>query len=148
MSDDERVIPEGITVTPHVTIPAGELAIQAISGSGPGGQHVNRSATRIALTWNVRQTRALDTLQRERVLGVLASRLDGEGAIRIVAGEYRSQMQNRAAAMARLAQLVARALIVPKSRRATKPTRASVERRLTDKKQRSLVKRDRRHHDD
>lgn len=142
---------DGVIVTPHVTIPASELDFQAITGGGPGGQNVNRSATRISLRWNVRTTRALDDAQRERVSGVLSSRLDGEGNLRIVAGEYRSQMQNRAEATARLAALLARALIVPKTRRATKPTRGSVEKRLTEKKQRSNTKKDRRsrpHHDD
>lgn len=142
---------EGLVVTPHVTIPLSELDLQAITGSGPGGQNVNRSATRIALRWNVRTTRALDESQRARVAGVLASRLDSEGNIRIVAGEYRSQLQNRAEATARLVALVARALIIPKSRRATKPTRGSVEKRLTEKRQRSSTKRERGsrpHHDD
>lgn len=142
---------DGIVVTPHVTIPYTELDLQAITGSGPGGQNVNRSATRIALRWNVRTTRALDESQRERVAAVLASRLDTDGNIRIVAGEHRSQLQNRAEAATRLAALVARALIIPKTRRATKPTRGSVEKRLTGKRQRSHTKRDRGsrpHHDD
>lgn len=146
---DESAGPDGIIVTPHVTIPFSELEITAITGSGPGGQNVNRSATRIALRWNARTSRALDEMQRERVLGVLGSRLDGDGNIRIVAGEHRSQLQNRAEATARLAQLVARALVVPKKRKATKPTRGSIEKRLTEKKQRSGIKRDRRSsHDD
>jgi ribosome-associated protein len=139
---------DGVIVTPHVTIPYSELQLQAISGSGPGGQHVNRSATRIALSWNVRLTRALDEVQRQRVLGVLGSRLDSEGAIRIVAGEYRSQLQNRSAALERLAHLVARALVVPKLRKATKPTRGSVQRRLDEKRQRSHIKRERKHREE
>jgi ribosome-associated protein len=142
---------DGLTVTPHVTIPYDELEMQAITGSGPGGQNVNRSATRIALRWNARMSRALDASQRERVLRVLSSRLDSEGNIRIVAGEHRSQLQNRAEATTRLAALVARALVIPKSRKATKPTRGSVEKRLTEKRQRSHTKRDRgsrSHHDD
>lgn len=149
---DEAPTAEGLVVTPHVSIPYSEIELNAITGSGPGGQNVNRSATRISLRWNVRQTSALDDMQRARVVGVLSSRLDGEGNIRIVAGEYRSQLQNRAEAFARLVQLVARALVVPKTRRATKPTRGSVEKRLTEKKQRSSTKRDRgsrpHHHDD
>lgn len=146
---DGSATPEGIIVTPHVTIPYAELEMTAITGSGPGGQNVNRSATRIAMRWNVRSSRALDDAQRTRVMGVLGSRLDSEGSIRIVAGEHRSQLQNRAEAMARLSQLVARALVVQKKRKATKPTRGSIEKRLTEKKQRSSTKRDRRSsHDD
>jgi ribosome-associated protein len=136
--------PEGITVAPGVHIPAAELHVSAISGSGPGGQHVNRSATRIAVQWCVRTTRALRDDQRERVLAKLASRLDGEGTIRIVAGEYRSQQQNRRAAFERLQQLVARALVVPRTRKATKPTYGSVQERLSTKKQRAETKRQRR----
>lgn len=141
---DKNADDDGVVVTPHVTIPWAELELQAITGGGPGGQHVNRSATRIALRWNVRTTQVLDESQRERVMGVLASRLDTDGALRIVAGEHRSQLQNRAEATARLAAVVARALIIPKTRRATKPTRGSIERRLTEKRQRSNTKRDRR----
>jgi len=148
-NQDGSATPEGINITPHVTIPYAELEMTAITGSGPGGQNVNRSATRIAMRWNVRSSRALDDAQRARVMRVLGSRLDSEGNIRIVAGEHRSQLQNRAEAMARLSQLVARALVVQKTRKATKPTRGSIERRLTEKKQRSSTKRDRRSsHDD
>jgi ribosome-associated protein len=82
------------------------------------------------------------------VLTKLATRLDAEGTIRIVAGEYRSQQQNRRAAVERLAHLVARALIVAPPRRATRPTRASVERRLDTKRQRSDTKQQRRRQPD
>ena len=136
--------PEALVVTPTVRIPVSELELRAITGSGPGGQHVNRSATRVALRWNVRTTKALTDEQRTRVSAKLASRLDGEGALRIVAGEFRSQQQNRRAALERLVSIVERALIVHKSRKATKPTRGAIERRLTEKRQRSDTKRDRR----
>ncbi len=142
MSQSEQ--PDGIVVAPGVHIPAGELQVSAISGGGPGGQHVNKSATRVAIQWNVRTTRALREDQRERVLDKLASRLDSEGVIRIVAGEYRSQQQNRRAAFERLQQLVARALVVPRARRATKPTYGSVQERLSSKRQRSQTKQQRR----
>jgi ribosome-associated protein len=139
---------ESLEVTPSVRIPLHEITLQAISGGGPGGQHVNRSATRVALQWNVRATRALTEEQRARVLAKLTSRVDGEGAIRIVAGEFRSQQQNRRAALARLQQLIARALVVPRPRRATRPSRGSVEQRLTDKKKRGETKRQRRRDSD
>ena len=139
---------EDVDVAPGVCIPASELEITAMSGSGPGGQHVNRSATRIALQWNVHRTRALRDAQRDLVVARLASRLDSDGALRIVAGEYRSQLQNRRAAIERLVQLVSRALVVQKPRKATRPTRGSVERRLTEKRQRSETKRRRRPDDD
>ena len=149
MPDITVPAPEGIDVTPGVRIPATELLLRAITGSGPGGQHVNRSATRIELRWNVRTSRALGDAQRTRVMEKLSSRLDGEGFLRIVAGEYRSQQQNRRAALERLASTVARALVVPPSRKATRPTRSSVERRLDEKRKRSDTKQQRRgDHDD
>jgi len=135
---------DGLTVAPGVHIPASELQVSAISGGGPGGQHVNKSATRVAVQWNVRTTRALRDDQRERVLLKLASRLDSEGVIRIVGGEFRSQQQNRRAAFERLQQLVARALVVPRPRKATRPTFGSVQERLSDKRQRSQTKQQRR----
>ncbi|AMW05452.1 alternative ribosome rescue aminoacyl-tRNA hydrolase ArfB [Gemmatimonas phototrophica] len=135
---------EVLEVAPGVQIPLAELQITAISGGGPGGQHVNKSATRIAVQWNLRTTRALRDDQRAWVLDKLSSRLDTDGALRIVAGEYRSQQQNRRAALERLQQLVARALIVPRARKATRPTRGSVLDRLTSKKQRSATKQQRR----
>lgn len=135
---------DALLVAPGVQIPIAELQITAISGGGPGGQHVNKSATRIAVQWNVRSSRALRDEQRARVLEKLASRLDTDGALRIVAGEFRSQQQNRRAALERLQQLIARALVVPRTRRATKPTRGSVLDRLSEKKQRSATKQQRR----
>ena len=135
---------DGLTVAPGVHIPAAELQVSAISGGGPGGQHVNKSATRVAVQWNVRTTRALREDQRERVLLKLASRLDSEGMIRIVGGEFRSQQQNRRAAFERLQQLVARALVVPRPRKATRPTFGSVQERLSTKRQRSETKQQRR----
>jgi ribosome-associated protein len=140
---------DALEITPQVRIPMHELVLTAISGGGPGGQHVNKSATRIALQWNVRTTQSLREEQRARVLQQLASRLDTDGQLRIVAGEYRSQQQNRRAALERLQQLVARALIVPRTRKATKPSRGAVQERLTDKRKRAETKRRRRQdHDD
>jgi ribosome-associated protein len=135
---------DALIVAPGVQIPLAELQITAISGGGPGGQHVNKSATRIAVQWNARTSRALRDEQRERVLDKLASRLDSDGALRIVAGEFRSQQQNRRAALERLQQLISRALVIPRTRRATKPTRGSVLDRLSEKKQRSATKQQRR----
>lgn len=139
----------GLDIAPGVRIPESELVLRAITGSGPGGQHVNRSATRIELRWNARTTCALNETQRSHVMAKLASRLDSDGNLRIVAGEFRSQQQNRRAALERLTTLVSRALVVPRSRKATRPTRASVERRLDDKRRRADTKQERRGgHDD
>lgn len=135
---------EALEVTEAVSIPRSELVARATRSGGPGGQHVNTSSTRIELLWNVRNTRALDDAARERVLTKLASRLDGEGWLRIVSSEYRSQLRNREEAERRLAETVRRALAVPRKRKRTKPPRAAVERRLEEKRRRGEVKRMRR----
>ncbi len=133
-----------LVVTPNLSIPLAEIVIRATPSSGPGGQHVNRSATRIEAVWNVTASPVLTPAQRSRLQLRLASRLDGDGNLRVVASDRRSQLQNRSAALERLAGVVSRALAVPKARRATKPTRASKERRLDSKKRRGTTKRERR----
>ena len=122
--------------------------MRASRAGGPGGQHVNTSSTRIEVTWNIRWSAAVSDVQRARLLRVLSSRLDGEGSIRVVASDTRSQRQNRELAEHRLAEVVRRALVVPRKRKATKPTRASVERRLEGKKRSGAKKRERRVRDD
>src|SRR4051794_2903773 len=97
-----------------MAIPRLELVYRASRAGGAGGQHVNTSSTRIELLWNVRTSQALDESQRARVEAKLASRLDGEGWIRVVSSARRSQMQNREAAEERLVALVQGALLVPK----------------------------------
>ena len=139
---DEQL--DGIRVNDHVVIPRDELLARASRAGGPGGQHVNTSSTRIELLWNVGTTRALDDGQRERVLQKLSSRLDGERNVRVVASDRRSQRQNREAAEERLADLVRAALVVPKKRKPTKPSRAAKQARLESKKRLSEKKRERR----
>ncbi len=109
---------------------------------------MNTSSTRIELLWNVGTTRALDDAQRERVLQKLSSRLDGERNVRVVASDRRSQRQNRDAAEERLADLVRAALVVPKRRKPTKPSRAAKQARLDSKKRLSEKKRERRWNSD
>ena len=118
------------------------IARRGPGARGPARQHVV-DADRAAVG-SQRVSTAVDDEQRERLRVKLASRLDAEGKVRVVASEQRSQRQNRSAADERLAALVRHALIVPKKRRATKPTRAAKEKRLAEKKRRSERKRDRR----
>jgi len=127
-----------------LSIPRSELAVRATRAGGPGGQHVNTSSTRIELSWNVARSRALTDVQRARLLERLRTRVDAEGTIRVVASAYRSQARNREDAERRLASMVRRALVPPKPRRATRPTKASVEARLRSKQLRSERKRQRR----
>jgi ribosome-associated protein len=141
---DDAPLGEVLVVTPSVAIPRAELDVRATRAGGPGGQHVNTSSTRIELRWNVRTTQAVDDARRAWLLERLATRLDGEGFVRVVASEFRSQRQNRDAAEARLADLVRRALHVPKKRKATKPSRAAKAKRLDAKRKHSDKKRERR----
>lgn len=138
-TDDGR-----LRVNARVAIPAHELAIRATRAGGPGGQHVNTSSTRVEVTWRAATSSALDAETRERLLLRLGSRLDTTGTLRVVAADTRSQTQNRALALERLAATVRQALVVPKARRATKPTRSSKLQRIETKKRRSTQKRDRR----
>lgn len=133
-----------LAVTGTVSIPRHELQYRASRAGGAGGQHVNTSSTRIELLWNVSATQALDEEARARVATKLASRLDGEGNLRVVSSARRSQAQNREAAEVRLAELVRGALVVPRRRKATKPTRAAKEARLGEKRKRGETKRQRR----
>ena len=135
---------DGIVVSPTLTIPASEITFRASRAGGPGGQHVNTSSTRIELLWDLTRSAAVSEAERARLLEKLAARLDAEGMVRVVASDRRSQSQNREAAAERLAKIVRQALIVPRKRRATKPTAASREQRLNEKKRRGERKRDRR----
>lgn len=135
---------DGVVVNERLTIPRSELAFRATKSGGPGGQHVNTSSTRVELLWNPAASAVLPDELRARLVEKLATRLDGEGNIRVVASENRSQLRNRQAAMERLSDLVRSALVVKKKRRATKPSRAAKEARLGEKKIRSERKARRR----
>ena len=131
-----------------VRIPAAELRQSASRSSGPGGQHVNKSATRVTLRWNVRESGALDEKQKARACSGLATRLTRSGELVVNAEASRSRARNLEAAQARMAELIADALEVPRSRRPTRPTAASRGRRLDAKRQRSNLKRSRKVSDD
>jgi ribosome-associated protein len=136
-----------LVVNSSVTIPRSELTFRATRAGGPGGQHVNTSSTRVELLWNVRRSGAISPEDRARLLDRLASRLDGDGNLRVVSSEHRSQTRNREAAEDRLADVVRRALVVRRVRRRTRPPRSAVEGRIREKKQRGEKKRDRSRHD-
>ncbi|MFL6089573.1 MAG: alternative ribosome rescue aminoacyl-tRNA hydrolase ArfB [Aeromicrobium sp.] len=123
-------------------LPERELTWRFSRSSGPGGQHVNTTDTRVELVWSLVDSGALSAAQKALVTRHLRHRLV-DGTVTVVSSQYRSQLRNREAARVRLEQLVASALVPPKPRRATKPSRGSVERRLSAKKRRSDVKRNR-----
>lgn len=138
-------MPDGyLEITPALLLPLAELDYRATRSGGPGGQHVNTSSTRIEVWWDVRSSPALTEEQRARLMERLANRLDGEGRLRVVASESRSQLRNREAATERLRELVASALAVRKPRKRTRPGRAAKAARLEAKRRRSALKRDRR----
>jgi len=122
-------------------IPAPELQWRFSRASGPGGQGVNTTSSRVQLSWDVAASSALDEHRRERLLAALAGRLV-DGVVVVTASEHRSQRRNREAARARLARLAAQALRPPPPRRrATKPTKGAVERRIAGKRHRAETKR-------
>ena len=138
----------GLRVTPGLTIAESELTWRFSRSSGPGGQGVNTTDSRVELVWDAAGSASLTPHQRERILQQLAGRLVG-GVLTVTASEHRAQARNREAARERLAGLVADAVRPPAApRRATKPTRGAKERRLTAKKQRTDVKRLRRRPED
>jgi ribosome-associated protein len=130
MTPPERA---GVVVNPSLVIPGSELVVRATRAGGAGGQHVNKTATRIELVWNIRESSAVSEEQRERLIAKLASRITTGGELRIVSSEMRSQHRNRERAEARLAETVRAALVVPKKRKRTRPTKASREARLAEK---------------
>ena len=133
-----------LEVSPALTIPESELGWRFSRSSGPGGQHVNTTDSRVELSWNVAGSGALSDSQRLMLVTRLERRLIA-GVITVTASEQRSQLRNREIAMAKLSDLVAEGLAPEAARRrATKPTRASNRRRLAAKDQRAATKRQRR----
>jgi len=127
-----------------VTVPRHELTFRATRSSGPGGQHVNKTSSRVELTWSVATSSALSPELRHRLLTKLATRLDGEGVLRLVSDRTRSQLQNREDVTERFVELVRQALTIPKLRRATKVSKGVKARRLDAKKRHGAKKAERR----
>jgi ribosome-associated protein len=135
MSDDAY-----LDVNETLRIPRSELTYRASRAGGPGGQHVNKTATRIELWWHPASSESLSADQRARLVARLGPRLDGEGWLRIVAAEERSQLRNREAATRRFRAAVAAALRVQKPRRKTGPSKAAKAARLAEKRRRADTK--------
>lgn len=133
-----------LEINDGLSIPLSELTYRATRAGGPGGQHVNTSASRVEVVWDVAASRVLDDDQRERLMIRLASRLDSEGKLRLVASDRRSQLQNKESATERLRDVVARALVVPRTRKKSGVPRAEKARRLEAKRRRSEIKSKRR----
>jgi ribosome-associated protein len=127
----------------NVTIPRHELSFEATTASGPGGQHVNRSRTRVTLLFDVEASETLSAAQKRRIKAKLATRVDREGRIRVRCGRHRSQAMNREEVIRRFHELIRGALRRDRRRVATQPSRADRERRMKEKRRRGEVKRTR-----
>jgi ribosome-associated protein len=131
---------DDLEIDESLVIPAGELTFEASRSSGPGGQHVNKSSTKITVAFDIDASAALSDTQKDRLRSKLASRLSGEAVLRVSSQRTRSQLSNREDALTKLATLVRKALEQDKPRKRTRPSRVSREKRLEEKKRRSEVK--------
>jgi ribosome-associated protein len=138
MSETDPAAAGRLRVNERLAIPLSEVTIRASRSSGPGGQHANVTASRVEASFDVLASESLSETQRRRLLSRSGPRVVA------VAQDARSQSRNRELALARLGERIAKALLVPKRRRATKPTAASRERRLSAKRRATQRKRERR----
>lgn len=135
-----------LRLAPHVELPAAALTFTQIAGGGPGGQHANKTATRVELRLRLADL-PIHPEAATRLAGLAGDRLNGDGELVLTCDETRSARMNRDLVIERLRELVLAALVRPKPRRRTRPSRASKERRLEAKRHRSSRLGDRRHED-
>jgi ribosome-associated protein len=133
-----------IRVTPAIGIDESELHFDFVRSSGPGGQNVNKVATAVQLRFDAAHSPSLSEEVRRRLVRIAGKKVTTEGVLVITARRHRTQQKNRDDAVNRLVELVRRASVVPKARRKTRPTRASKQRRLVEKRWKSETKRTRR----
>ncbi len=135
MADDPA-----LTITETLEIPLAELHFQFSRSGGPGGQHVNRSATQVELTFDVLDSPSLTAAQRARILSELKSYIDSRGTLHLSSQTTRSQHRNRAEVTERFQRLLQRALHIPKRRVPTRPPPQVKEQRLSEKRRKSIIK--------
>ena len=131
---------DNLPIKNGIVIPGHELELTTSKASGPGGQHVNKTDTRITIRWNVEKTSALNEKQKERVLQNLQARLTSDGDLIVNNSSSRSQQQNKEQALTQLAHQIRKALYIPKKRMQTRVPRAAKESRLRTKTHRSKIK--------
>jgi ribosome-associated protein len=129
-----------IEITPELAIPEGELTFTASRSGGPGGQNVNKVATKVTLHFDVSGSQNLSSAQRVRIRERLATRIGRDGVLRVVSQRHRTQAANRAAALERFVELLRVALAEEPPRVPTRPTRGAKERRVASKKLRGRLK--------
>jgi ribosome-associated protein len=140
MSESEPTQPSGIELAPRVRVPESALRFKFVRARGPGGQNVNKVSSACELRIDLAVLSMLSPAAFDRLRTALGSRLTEAGEIQLVSDERRTQEQNRAAVLERLRDLLVRAMIEPKKRKKTKPSRAAKQRRLDGKKRRSDIK--------
>jgi ribosome-associated protein len=131
---------DDLQITPSAWVPGQALTVRTARASGPGGQHVNRTETKVHLRFDPSDIAWLDSPARARLYKLAGHNVDSDGCVFIVSQEHRDKEQNLESARRKLKELLQRALIRPKRRIPTKPTRAAKARRIDEKKQRAKTK--------
>lgn len=132
-----------IQITPSIQIDERELQLEYVRASGPGGQNVNKVATAVQLRFDITNSSSLASGIKGRLIQLAGNRVNADGILMIEAKRFRTQEANREDAIQRFVELVRRSIVPPKPRRKTKPTSASKEKRLKEKKQRGEIKKER-----
>jgi ribosome-associated protein len=131
---------DDVYIKNEISIPADEIEFKVSRSGGPGGQHVNRTESKVSVYWNIKNTRILTDEQKLRVLNNIHTHVTDDGVLVIHNSESRSQQQNKQAALATLATVIRKALYIPKKRMKTKVSKAVKEARLQEKSRRSSLK--------